>query len=247
MSRINFEGRGCVSPAAIIANKIHSRNFMTRRPVPRAKSWRSRLALVGGGPSVTDHLAELQSWDGEVWAINGAARWCLDRGIDATLCTIHPRAYPAEYLTGVTRAVLSEECHPSIFEALADAEVYIFALPEAHGTSTATVIPQVAFDASFGEVTLFGCECAYGEQTHLYQHALSEDDIRVKVGELEYHTKIEFFLQAQWLSELIRNVPDLLKERSGGLLRAMIESPDDWDVTAMSRARMMKMKADLAA
>lgn len=243
MPRINFEGRGCVSPAVIAANRIHARRHFFR-PHPTA-SRSHRLALVGGGPSVAENVAELQTWDGEVWAINGAAQWCIDHDIDAALCTIHPGAYPLEYTADIARAVISEECDPALFAALANAEVSVFALPEAHGTSTATVIPEVALKAGFHEVTFFGCECAYGEQTHIYQHALSEDDIRVKVGEQEFHTKIEFFLQAQWLSELIRRLPALLKERSGGLLRAMIEHPDDWDVTAMSRARMAKMKTEL--
>ena len=50
-------------------------------------------------------------------------------------------------------------------------------------------------------------------------------------------------MQCDEISRLIRDVPQFLKERSGGLLRAMVYDPD-WETVAVSGALKTQLEAN---
>ncbi len=56
----------------------------------------------------------------------------------------------------------------------------------------------------------------------------------VRVGGKDYRTKPEFLEQARIMSEVIRTIPTFYSERSGGLLRAMVEHGWDYELVDMS-------------
>jgi hypothetical protein len=79
-----------------------------------------RLAIVGGGNSIKEHVDELRSWDGDVWAVNGTINWCMDNGIKAAFYTIDAQplenwVYP---LHRIKRAVLAADCNPDVISKL---------------------------------------------------------------------------------------------------------------------------------
>lgn len=198
------------------------------------------LALVGGGPSVANHLDELRAWGGEVWAINGAWAWLRGHGIDATFCSLHPLV---DVPQGVNRAVLGDECAPEFFDALKGAEVLL--LPDQmptggrfnRGPTTATGVAIASVAVGFSEVSFFGLEGSYAERTHNYDvyQDPTEFWVIVKANGETFRTKGEFLLQSQELSNLVHALPHRFHDRSGGLLAALVQD-FDYDVLDASPA-----------
>lgn len=189
-----------------------------------------RIALVAGGPSILQHVEKLRVWDGEVWAVNGAYRWCRDRGIEATLLAIDPHPVVRKWAEGAHRAILGDTCDPAVFDLLKGADVrQIRIAPDGiKGTSsTATSVPFLAMHVMAAGVTFFGCESSFErDHSHAYMHEDRDDMLVISVGFEDFLTYSDFFLQARELSAMIRNLDGYLDEESGGLLRALVKSPD---------------------
>lgn len=194
-----------------------------------------RLAVVGGGNSINDHIEELRNWDGQIWAVNGTINWCLDHGIDASFYTLD--AAPTENWTypldRVTKAVLSIECDPTIFALFAGLPVTTLWSGDAGPTSAAGAALLAIVHGHDG-VTFFGCESSYGETTHAYPSPEVPDWIVAKVGDQTFRTKPEFADQAKAISIICRDYPHVYSERGGGLVKAMIEHGEDYDTLEMS-------------
>lgn len=197
------------------------------------------LAVVGGGPSILDHVEELKVWEGDIWAINGACSWCLENGIDAALMSVDPAPVLAGLIGRAQRAVLAEHCDPAVFEALAGKVVFKIT-GEIPGPTSAVAAGAIAVRSGYERVTYFGCESSFTDKTHAYEEQLPEDLVRISCGPGSYLTKLELILQAEELSKIIRTVPDRFSERSGGFLGAMVEH-GDYDVTHISRALNREM------
>lgn len=188
---------------------------------------RGRLALVGGGLSAAEHIETLRAWDGEVWAINGAAKWCHDNDIDATLVTVHPDIDPPAC---ITRAVLGTECSPALFDKLAHCEIRLLPdrLPNGDGLwrggTTALAVAYALPFMGFADMTMFGLEGSYGERSHNYDVYQNPDEawVLVQTSSGTFRTKLEFMHQCQLMAELIWKYP-IYEERSGGLLRALVQ------------------------
>lgn len=219
--RISFTSIGCVPAADLERNEDYARRLGYPKWSPAASQ---RLAVVGGGPSVADHVEELTKWDGEVWAINGAFPWCLSRGIDAAFFSIDPLPQTAAHGRGAVRAVLAIWCHPNTFDALKGAEI-VAVRPVSHGATSATAAPAIAIVAGYREVVFYGCESSFGESTHVYGNRGIGNLMRVACNGHEFLTTPDLMMQAEFLGGLIRQAP-MFTERSGGLLSAFIASPD---------------------
>lgn len=195
------------------------------------RSWRGaqRLAVVGGGPSINEHLDTLRGWDGDVWAINGAWKWCRDNGIEATFFACDPHPIVSQWASGASRALLEISCHPSAFDVLSD--IYTFDADVENGgiasvASTASCAPHLAIRMGYRSVTFFGCESSYPPNaSHAYMNEARSEQMIVRCNGEDYLTAPDLFLQAIGLSEFIRGVPEFLSEKCGGLLRAMVSDP----------------------
>jgi hypothetical protein len=218
--KINFTSTGCVPVADLERNEDYARHLVFPKWIPTA----SRLAVVGGGPSIAGHIEELASWDGDIWAINGAFPWCLSRGIDAAFFSIDPLPQTAAYGRGASRAVLATWCHPNTFDALKGCEMNVVR-PVSHGATSATAAPALAIEAGYCEVVFFGCESSFGESTHVYGNRGIGNLMQVSCNGQEFLTTPDMMMQAEFLGSLIRQAP-IFTERSGGLLSAFIASPD---------------------
>jgi hypothetical protein len=228
--KINFTSLGCVPAADLARNEEYAWRLGFPKMEPAATP---RLAVVGGGPSVADHADELSSWDGEIWAINGAFNWCLRHGIDAAFFTIDPQPQTAAHGRGAARAVLATWCHPNTFDALADAEISAVR-PSMHGATSATAAPALATGAGYREVTFYGCESSFGESTHVYGNRGIGSLMKVSCNGQEFLTTPDMMMQAEFLGELIRSAP-CFRECSGGLLAAFIASPEIDVIAATQR------------
>jgi hypothetical protein len=191
-----------------------------------------RLAVVGGGPSIEQHALALRTFDGEIWAINGAYGWCRERGIEATLFALDPHPIVAKWAKGAHKALVDVVCDPSVFETLKDADVTVFDCGADDGQicargATATAAPHLACRMGYHEVTFYGCECSYpAGGSHAYMHEERDEQLLVACNGEEFLTGTDFYIYAIELARFIRELPGFLKEESGGLLRAMVASPE---------------------
>jgi hypothetical protein len=224
---VTIDGFLPVSDEQIRKNEDHAKGLGLKKvgPGPRVP-----LAIVGGGTSIVRHIETLKNWSGHVWAINGAWRWCDERGIDATFCSVDPHPIVATWAKGAKHAILDAQCPVEVFEMLAGADI---SLSEAHGCTGTTVAALITEGARscHDSITLFGCESCYPmDKTHAYQNEARPDQMVVCAGGDYFLTAPDFYFQAQKLAELIRGLDGYVKEECGGLLRALINSPEHWVV-----------------
>lgn len=194
------------------------------------------LAVVGGHPNVADHIEDLRAWDGDVWAINGAWRWCEDRGIRASFVSIDPTDHVLRYIAGARHAILARHCDPRCFDAVVDAECADIGLDAViSGPTTASAIPHLAVMRGHKRVCFFGCGASFGTATHAYADQVPPTHrLRVQTASGVFETDSGLLVQTEWLAGFIRAAPHVFSERSGELLSALIADPD-YDITAASR------------
>lgn len=196
-----------------------------------------RLAIVGGGLSVAEHIDELRRFPGEVWAINGTFHWCRAQGIFPSFYTIDPSPKIEGMCLGAEHAILSTRCDPSVFRALKGKQIELTHVGpgglEGGATSAATA-PIVAITRGHRHVMFFGCESSYGQQSHIYENKSPSSLIDVVCGGHHYVTSPDMFMQAELLCDVIKTAPLVFDEHSGGLLGAMVRH--DWDIVAASKS-----------
>lgn len=209
--------------------------------LPKQKPHGGKLAIVGGGPSVADRLNELREWDGEIWAINATAKWLKQRGIQSKFITVDPGLGPKEMVDGVEEAYLATLCHPQLRERFP--KVSFFDMYETDpdgvtgGTTTVSRALSLAVHQGFYDVTLYGCEGSFtiGED-HVDRNEMHPEMVVIQAGDKQFVTYLEYMTQSETLANMIRLAPNVFKQRSGGLLEAMVNHYDTWAIVAVSSA-----------
>lgn len=232
--KIRFVAKAAAGEDAIARN-IENCNRLGLPRIGQSGPVAPRLAVVGGSPWAIDHMDELRSWNGEIWAVNGAFSWCLDNGIDATFYTIDPHPVLKGIASRARRAVLASCCHPDVFSAV-HGPIDIFPLGEMpNGSTSVSTAPMAAAARGHEHVTLFGCESSFETKLHGYDWP-SPDTSRllVECGGQEYLTTPQFLMQAEYLAEIARAVPFFIEVRGTGFLPALIEH-GDYSVVKVSR------------
>ena len=234
------------------------------RGLPKAgKKERPSLAVVGGGKSAAQCLDELRAWDGDVWACGSTFQWLEREGIHAVLFCVDPQPGLAQMAVGATKALLASNCDPSAFDVLEQAGAYVETFDlireDAPGISHGPTTASAAFDLSlrvmgYTDVSFFGFDSCYTEEevkelpehitvytvTHIHKNEPEPNMVRIVCNGKAFITCAEFFMQAQWMSQLFRSEickQGFIKNRSGGLLAAMVADPE-YDFTHGS-ARVM--------
>lgn len=198
------------------------------------------LAVVGGGPSVRDHVDDLRDWPGDIWAINGAWRWLKDQGIAAKFYS----ADAALSIAGMCRgadAVLAAQCDPSAYKA---ARRVWRITGRLHGPTSAVAAALSAIEAGYSEVTYFGCESSYGATTHAYDKHVKiyYKTIIVSCDGVEYFTNLGLTAQAERIAAMINAAPHVFHERSAGMLGGMVRDPE-WNLVAGSQSLHDQLEA----
>ena len=247
---LNFSGEPPVT-----AEDIQKQADMTNAAkIPHIRKYRKlkgRLAIVGGGASIQQHIKMLKEWPAEVWAINGAWHWCKANGIKARFVAVDPHAIVAQWAKGVTDAIVVTRCHPDVFVALkannAKIRVIDIEIRNFHtGSSTATSCVYLAALSGYQGVTYFGCEGSYNKgQTHCYMDEDRKSEMIVVCGGKQYLTAPDYLCQSLELAHWARGCGTYIEEQSGGLLRAMIKNPK-YEIGWVSETlfKMMKPKGE---
>ena len=219
--KIRFEGI-CTVPD----DELERRKPFLKQYPPPPKATDDRLCVVGGGPSAERLTDEIRSY-GQIWAINGTYGWCLGRGIDATFFTIDPR-----WVRPVERGIFPDFANVSAVRRSKTA--YVYETEDlARGTTSATAVPHLAAMLGYRSVTFYGCEGSFEGRTHTFKD-IGGNRLWVEANGKEFVTNAQMLMQSDELAEVIRLAPHVFKERSGGLLEAMVVDPD-YDVTAANR------------
>lgn len=202
-----------------------------------------RLAVVGGGPSIVDHLDEIKEFT-DIWAINGACRFLREHGIESTLLSLDPCDFLAPRVSGATKALLATRCHPDVFKCLEGADITLFdATTDAENgmwasVATATVVFHLSMILGYRKTVFFGCEGSYSDKTHAYMDEAELQDYRfiVECGGKHYLTAPDLYmLTTQMAFMLRRSINGAFTERSGGLLSALV-ADEKHDIVKISRA-----------
>lgn len=249
--KMTFNGTPTRAPEVIAEAIRFARRFPELQRVPLHNR---KLAVVGGGPSLAEHVDELFWWDGDIWAINQAYRWCFERGIRANFFSVDPETFDhvEEPTFCVVRrgelALLSNRCPPVAFETLANRGVDVQWFDTLAGPTGATLACRVAPDRGYQDVYLFGCDSSYEYEpgVSLYTHAYrsTETDpkmFKVAVGNEEFITKPELLCQALLIAGYIKIAPKVFKCRSGGILPALVESDGEYDIIEVQESLLPHM------
>ena len=211
---------------------------------------RPPLIVLGGGASIREHIDEVKASSADKWIIGSAFKFWSAQGVRGSFFSVHPSKAALNNIHGVRKAVVATVTHPEVLDQFkhTDARVELFDLVRngvvTNGATSATVIPCLAVEMGYREVTFYGCESNYGDSTHAYMSVADPYLMKVKCGEAEYLTGAEFLMQAEFLAALIKERPGVFKERSGGLLRALISN--DYDVIAISKT-LHESRSDISA
>ncbi len=199
------------------------------------------LAIVGGGPSINLRKNALRKWRGDIWAVNHAALWCASNQIDCSMFTICPGWGWNPEIATVKQAIVATQACQELIGFLHNTKVVIFELGDAAGPGSAPSAIPIAMRHGYETITFFGCEGSFPPgQQHGYEDVVYKQEIVVALDSQKFLTTPAFLMSALWLARLIRNYPDRLKERSGGLLSALIRDPD-YDVVGISGSKNQEM------
>jgi hypothetical protein len=204
------------------------------------------LAIVGGGHSVGQYRYTLQSWSkawpGSVWALNGAWRWCRDNGIDATFFSFDASPRVAEMVAGADRAILGERADPASFRAMAGKQVWL-GEGRLGGSTSAGAAIIAGLKSGHQRVTLFGCEASYQPgASHAYGHWEPEDELVLWSNEMHFVTNPQLLIGAVELATMINSSSNVIRECSGGLLRALCESDFQYEIVGCTEGFQAKLE-----
>lgn len=251
MPKIVFEGTVPVSHDELLAHVAHAKKlgYPSLRSDQMTEPHGRRLAVVGGGPSIVGKLDELREYT-DIWAINGACGFLAAHGIESTLLSLDPCDFLAPRVAGATKALLATRCHPDVFKVLEGADITVFdAVNDTENgfwasCSTVTVVFHLATVLGYRNTIFYGCEGSFSEITHAYMDEAELQDYRfvVECGGKQYLTAPDIYmLTVQMALFFRRSLNDAFTERSGGLLRALIEN-EEHDIVRVSRALMASLK-----
>jgi hypothetical protein len=240
------------------SNIAHSRSLGLPTIAERRGTKSGPLAIVGGGPSAMALVDEIRGYGANVWAVNGTCAWLREHGVEAVFFSCDALPMVADQAKGAKRAVVATQCDPGVFEALKDADVTVFDATHGEiigsGSTTVTATPMTAVLMGYRPITFYGCESSYAMgRTHSYVNEIRDLEMVLTLGGLKFRTAPDFCKQAEELSALFRlereNNPGfpIFCERSGGLLRAMIQHGDEYELEWVSQILADNIKSVMEA
>ena len=180
------------------------------------------------------NLDELRAWDGDIWAINHTVEWLRGHGIRSTLFSVDP--VKTDYVAD--EAIMGTVCQPEVLRRIPNLRV--FDMIETHedglagGRSSAMRAAALSIQMGYLDVSFFGCEGSFEASDHVDRDEVRDHQLIIRAGGCDYKTRPDFLVYCEEFVQLFATFPDIYHNRSGGLLKAMIEYPDTWEVVAVS-------------
>lgn len=202
-----------------------------------------RLAVVGGGPSLKERIGELRAGFEHVWAVNGTGAWLARNRVTSKFFSVDQMPVLADRVGFAGEAILGTCVHPRVFNCFHSDDVLVFEVYDRNDpregavrgwNTTATFAPALALKMGFESVHFFGCDSSFGETSHVDRNEQQPLQVLIKAGGEVYRATLGMMVQAEALSNLIREFPQYLFNHSGGLMKAMLEHPETWEVVGFS-------------
>lgn len=211
-------------------------------------------AVVGGGPSVVAHLDTLRQWTGDIFAINDTGKFLSDNGISSYLLSVDGTPVPFRIGPLVKGAVFATRVHRHQFTQLRGLPIRVFDMAEEDnvkgiegGATTVCRTPHLFLRMGYSGIMYFGFDGSFvGDITHISGKSDSAHDnmLIVNAGGVDYVTHAGFLIQHEYMIEQLNKYPEFLFNASGGLLKAMLEYPDTWEVVAVAEDLKQKFEAN---
>ena len=215
-------------------------------PLPERQD--NRLAIVGSGPSVRDYLDEIKSFDGPVWAINGAYNFLQDNGVIADFVGLDPLPGLDDYLRRPNRKsvfYLAGTCDPTTFDAVKDYDVRMWFMESENlkyppglwtvrgGTTCLLRAPCLAWMLGFRDVNIYGADSsfdnsgryAYRDGTYKWDSQAPLNEVCTPDGKGPFLTEICLMKQVSQFYAIKQLWRGKMEFRCGGLLDAFMKSP----------------------
>ena len=199
-------------------------------------------ALVGGGPSAKTSLEALRKWPGDVIAVNDTAKFLSDNGIPCYIYSADSTDVLFKIGSLVKGALFASRCHREQFKQFKRADVRIFHMledgnpgdVEGGGTGVCRT-PHLLLRMGYQGVYYFGCDGSFYDVSHVTgkSEAALWNMMIVRAGGIDYLTNAAFVLQSEYLVKTMLKHPQFLHNASGGLLKAMQEHWNTWEVVAI--------------
>jgi len=208
------------------------------------------VVIVGGGPSAEDKLGEIRWRHGlgqTVWALNGAAKWLLDREImpDGHVL-VDARPENVEFLTGLPLMhFVASQCDPAVLEAVEPWSPYLWhsnvagvgdLLPNGShliggGSTVGLQAIALAYAAGYRKIHLYGFDSSVRDGAHhAYKQPLNDGDriVDVLVGDRSFRAAPWMVQQAQEFLALAHDLAQddvIITVAGDGLLPYMATLP----------------------
>jgi hypothetical protein len=218
------------------------------KPLPERKT---KLAIVGSGPSVRDYLEELRHFDGDVWAINGAYDCLQDHGIIADgFVACDPVPELIDYLkhpSHKTTFYIAGSVDPPVIDALKGYDVRLWFLeheidyPKGYGiykvkggTTMLLRAPLLAHMLGYRDLTIYGADSSFdADDRYFYKHGRFAADSGAPIntiyttdGQGPFYTEICLIKQVAQMHAIVQLWRDKpITFRCGGLMAAFMNAP----------------------
>lgn len=188
-----------------------------------------RCLIVGGGPSINDHVKEIKRHKGFTFGLNSSVDWMIHRGIRPDACVMMEiDAWPEEMRLRSYRGLtyyLSSFAAPRTYERLAKGKIvqwhadtigmdivqkhiksplFLEVLNSAAPTSII-----LGLWMGFRDFEAYGVDCSFFEQSHAYEHVDEDkyqgDRIEVGLGGKMFTTTNVLWRQARQFIEFHDN------------------------------------------
>ncbi len=225
--------------------KVTKKNAKMSRRYPRCE-WNvlayPPCAVVGGSPNLVGSLDILRKWKGDIFTINATAGYLSDQGISNYLYAIDCDPNPWRIGPLTKGAVFASRVHREQMKQFKRAQVRIFDMAEESNTgieggpTAACRAPHLFLRMGYMGIYFFGIDGCFTNMTHITgtQKDAHANMLIIRVNDMDYVTNAAFLLQHQHMIEAFKKYPQFLHNASGGLLKAMLENPDTWEVVAVT-------------
>ena len=179
---------GCNTPAEVTRAQL---KINVERDLPwlqRGELKDKPLVIIGGGPSLKKVWPHILSHGGDIMALNNSYAFLMERGIEPDYyMMLDARRENLDFLrvpSKHTKHLIAAQCHPDIFDALADFDtcLYLTILPETLELTAHIDKPKVqiagtvgtvgikalcmAYCLGYRELHLYGYDSSYAESEH---------------------------------------------------------------------------------
>jgi hypothetical protein len=235
-----------LEPKCMTDNKTVKKNIKLARRYQRV-TWgvldKNPVAVVGGGPSAIEALEVLRNWPGDIIGVNDTAGFLSDNGIPCYLYSVDSTEVLFKIGPNVKGALFATRVDREQFKQFKRSEVRCFDMYEDRpeggdvegGPTSVCRTPHLLLRMGYRGIYFFGCDGSFYNLTHVSgkSEAAFENMMVIRAGGIDYITNAAFVLQCNYLVDVIQKHPQFIRNASGGLLKAMLDYPDTWEVIAI--------------